>query len=173
MVLRVSVIRAPVPSTACTKAAVRVATPQSRPTRFSATRSADSTAQASPVIRASVAPGATASPSAATASKVAEGSSAAKARRAQPRPAATPALRAAIRPEKRVPVSMQARLVTSPARPRSSARAARTIGSTIRSGRGSTPAYSAAKRRPRSASTRARVVKVRRAGEAISGKSER
>ncbi len=137
VVLRVSVMRARVPRTAWTYSAVRLATPDRWPSRFSATRSAARMARAFPRALASTVPGWTRSPSLAVASKVAEGSIAAMASRAHARPETTPVLRAAKLTLSSASGSTHARLVMSPARPRSSSRAARTTGSIRASGRGS------------------------------------
>ena len=98
MVLRVSVIRAPVPSTAATNAAVAVATPEIRPRRLSAVRSAARRDLAGPETTATAVPGTVRSPSEARASKATPESTAAKTWAATSRPANVPSARATMFP---------------------------------------------------------------------------
>src|SRR5699024_1358575 len=95
VVLRVSVMRTPVPSTASTKRRVRVATPLMRCRRFRAIRSAWTTARAGPLTTASSVPAVKRSPSAARARTRVAGSVSRKAAVNTSRPESTPSWRAA------------------------------------------------------------------------------
>ena len=135
-VLRVQTMRAFVPATAFTSAAVAVAVPDSGPRKFSATRSAVSKLRAGPLTVASRVPAATSEPSGAVTSNVTDGSIIRNAAWAQISPAIWPGLRATNRAVAVVCAAMVSWLVMSPARPRSSSSAARTLFSTSSAGGG-------------------------------------
>src|SRR5829696_1847172 len=128
VVLRVSRTTTPVPATASTKAAVRVATPDRCPRKLSIVRSAASSTLAGPANRPSTAPASTGALSA-TSGRNAAGPSRSRSRTSARTtstagsPATTPGPRATSSASARAPSS---RLVGSPSAPRSSSRAVRT-----------------------------------------------
>ena len=128
VVLRVSVMRAPVPSTASTMARVAVAIPDIRCTRFSAIRSAWSTARAGPVTVASTSPVVKRSPSARWAVSSVAGSVRRNAAATTSIPASTPSSRAVSWAVAVAPAGRNTSPVRSP-QGASSARAAVTTGS--------------------------------------------
>src|SRR5262249_37716866 len=95
-------------------------------------RSAVSSALARPLTIAIVSPALTVEPSGRSTEKRTSGSSRRKAIAATPSPATTPALRALSTPLARASAGTMISVVRSPARPKSSASAARTKGSTSR-----------------------------------------
>jgi len=125
VVLRVSRMRTPVPRTAATKRAVSVATPESRCTKFKATRSAPSSARAGPATVSKTWPARTACPSRAQRRTRTAGESWRNAAAAKANPATTSGCRARMVARALAVRGTVASVVTSPA-PRSSARAART-----------------------------------------------
>src|SRR5215203_2640764 len=128
VVLRVSRTTTPVPATASTKAAVRVATPDRCPRKLSIVRSAASSTLAGPATCPSTAPASTGALSA-TSGRNAPGPSRSRSRTSASttstagNPAPTPGPRATSSASARAPSS---RLVGSPSAPRSSSSATRT-----------------------------------------------
>ena len=106
--------------------------------RLSATRSAASTALAGPSTRMTASPGSTTAPSGRSMTTRTAGSSSWNASAAASVPAIVPGSRATMAATQRASAGSNAMLVMSPARPRSSCRADRTIGSTSSIGSGST-----------------------------------
>src|SRR5690349_5613144 len=131
VVLRVQTILALVPAIASASARVAVATPDIRLNKLSAVRSAASTPRARPAMRATTSPRNTRVPSAHRRSIRNAGSISSKARSAASSPATTPGWRAAMAASTVASSGTTASVVMSPARPRSSSKAARTIGSMI------------------------------------------
>src|SRR5207245_8171396 len=125
VVLRVSRMRARVPSTASTKRRVRVATPHVRWRKLRATRSAVRRARARPVTEPRTVPGKKRSPSRASGSQRTAGSSAWNAARATSMPATISSCFATRSPQARALSGTVTSVVRSP-RPRSSSSAART-----------------------------------------------
>src|SRR5437773_7783134 len=125
VVLRVSRMRARVPSTASTKRRVRVATPHVCWRKLRATRSAVRRARARPVTEPRTVPGKKRSPSRASGSQRAAGSSAWNAARATSMPATISSCFATRSPQARALSGTVTSVVRSP-RPRSSSSAART-----------------------------------------------
>ena len=134
VVLRVSVMRAPVPSTRATNSAVFVAMALIRWTRFRATRSASSTARAFPETLASAVPAAKAAPSATRSSTAASGSVSFIAAANTSPPLSTPGTRAARTAVARASAGISVCEVMSPYGA-SSSRAARSTASTAAAGR--------------------------------------
>ena len=122
VVFRVSKMRAFVPSTASTKRRVSVATPESRCTKLSATRSAVRIAETGPSTSSTVSPGLSAAPSSFTAWGISAESTRRKTFAAVSTPARVPACFAMICPRPRRSGETKYREVRSPA-PRSSASA--------------------------------------------------
>ena len=137
MVLRVQTIPALWPRTDATIEAVAVATPLRWHRKFSAVRSAVSTPRVGPRMVAMTSPGCTALPSGHPGRTSIPGSINSNASFARSRPEITPACRATSAVVTRWPGGTMASVVMSPARPRSSSKAARTIGSSITRGNGS------------------------------------
>ena len=143
MVLRVSQMRTK-PSTApaaSTQRAVVLATPESRPRKFRAVRSAVSTAASGPRTVATTSPGARRSPSTRNQTTSMSDDTWAKASVAHELPASTPTARLAITPSATESSGTRAAL-TSPSGVRSSCRASTTASATASTG-GSTKARSA------------------------------
>src|SRR6266446_3067627 len=133
VVLRVQQMRARVPATRRTNSCVAVATPERRPSRLSAVRSAPSMARAGPVTVISSVLAATLEPSRILAAMSISGASLANVAATSGRPAITPAARATTMARADVSSGIVAVAVTSPARPRSSA-SARVTAASISSG---------------------------------------
>jgi hypothetical protein len=133
VVLRVQQMRVRVPATRRTNSWVAVATPERRPNRLSAARSAASTPRAGPSTVISAVLPATLAPSRACAMSAIPGASFSKVAATSGRPAITPAARAITTACALVSSGIVAIEVTSPARPRSSA-SARVTTASISSG---------------------------------------
>jgi len=129
VVLRVQQMRVCVPATRRTNSCVAVATPERRPSRLSATRSAESTARAGPSTVISAVLAAARMPSRPLAAILIPGASFSNVAATSGRPAITPAARATTIACAGVSSGMVAIEVTSPARPRSSANARVTTAS--------------------------------------------
>src|SRR6516165_11654775 len=121
-----------VPAIASASLRVAVAMPDMRQRKLSAVRSAASTPRALPVMWATTSPRAIPAPSARRRSMRNPGSASSKASSAASSPASTLGWRATISASATAPRGTIASVVMSPARPRSSISAARTIGSMSR-----------------------------------------
>ena len=130
VVLRVSTIRVPVPSTAAANFRDSVATPERRWIKFSAVRSAVSSAAVGPVMRRTTPPVFTRSPSCAISVTLSAGSTRANTRAATSRPHTTRSCFASIKARDVCWAGKIALLVTSP-RPASSS-SARSIRWSVR-----------------------------------------